>query len=237
VAALAVLVVGLGLAPLLALAARARGTWPVATFAESASVSIATGALAATAAVLMVLPVAHRLARRRAGGGWADACLTLTFVTPAAVLGVGLIAVWNRPGLGAVYGGLAILVLGSLARYAVLAARPIAIAFAQSSPHLDEAAALAGASWLRRLAGILIPAHAGAIAGGWAMVFAFSLRDLEMSVLYYPPGRQPLAVRIFTLEANGSEAVVAALATGHVLLTAAVLLGAAWLLRKLGRLN
>jgi iron(III) transport system permease protein len=49
------------------------------------------------------------------------------------------------------------------------------------------------------------------------------LRDLELSVLYYPPGGQPLTVRIFTLEANGPPSVVAALAVVHVAMTAAVL--------------
>jgi iron(III) transport system permease protein len=99
-------------------------------------VSIVVGALAASAAVLLSLPIAHRIARRRPGAVWADAGLSLAFVTPAAVLGVGLIAVWNRPGLGFVYGSSAILVVGYVARYAVLAARPIAIAFAQSTPGL-----------------------------------------------------------------------------------------------------
>jgi iron(III) transport system permease protein len=41
--------------------------------------------------------------------------------------------------------------------------------------------------------------------------------------LVYPPGGETLPVRIFTLEANGPEPSVAALALFHVALTAVVL--------------
>jgi iron(III) transport system permease protein len=58
------------------------------------------------------------------------------------------------------------------------------------------------------------------------------LRDLELSILYYPAGMEPLTARIFTLEANGPEPVVAALALLHVALTAAVVGSAGWLLGR-----
>jgi iron(III) transport system permease protein len=61
----------------------------------------------------------------------------------------------------------------------------------------------------------------------------FCLRDLETAVLFYPPGGEPLTVRIFTLEANGPVPVVAGLGVIHAAVTGAVLaLGAALLLRR-----
>jgi iron(III) transport system permease protein len=73
------------------------------------------------------------------------------------------------------------------------------------------------------------------IAGTFLLALIFALRDLETAVLYYPPGRQPLTVRIFTLEANGPPGVVAALAVLHVALTlAALALGAVLLRRRKG---
>ena len=51
----------------------------------------------------------------------------------------------------------------------------------------------------------------------------FCMRDLDTVVVFYPPGLEPLPVRIFTLEANGPEHIVAALSVYHALLTAAVL--------------
>ena len=63
----------------------------------------------------------------------------------------------------------------------------------------------------------------------WFLALVFCLRDLETTVLFYPPGREPLTVRIFTLEANGPEEVVSALAIIHVLATAGAL-AIGWLL-------
>ena len=68
----------------------------------------------------------------------------------------------------------------------------------------------------------------------WLLAAVFCLRDLETAVLYYPPGWEPLTVRIFTLEANGPEAVVAALATLHVVITAVVLASGGLLLSRKG---
>jgi iron(III) transport system permease protein len=68
----------------------------------------------------------------------------------------------------------------------------------------------------------VIPIHARAIAAAWLLAMVFSLRDLETAVLYYPPGGETLPVRIFTLEANGPPATIAALAVLHVAITAVV---------------
>ena len=57
----------------------------------------------------------------------------------------------------------------------------------------------------------------------WLLVLVFCFRDLESAILVYPAGLEPLTVRIFTLEANGPEPVVAALACAHVGLVAAML--------------
>jgi len=94
--------------------------------------------------------------------------------------------------------------------------------FAQGSEHLEEAAAMTGARFLRRLGRILLPVHARGIAAAWLLTVVFCLRDLETAVLLYPAGQEPLTVRIFTLEANGPQAIVAALSCVRVGVTAAV---------------
>jgi len=113
--------------------------------------------------------------------------------------------------------------------------RIFASAVAQSPASYEEAALASGAGFLRRLARIVLPMHLRAAIATWLAAAVFCLRDLETAVLFYPPGGEPLTVRIFTLEANGPEPVVAALATVHVALTAGVLLAGAALFRAGGR--
>jgi iron(III) transport system permease protein len=230
---------GLSCAPVLALFWRA---WHGDGFAKMGAWlgrapwnGLVAGAAAATLITLVGLVVGHAAARGLPGSRSLDALVVLAFVTPAALLGVGIIDVWNRPALRPVYGTLAILVVGYAGRYMVIGVRTLAVVVSQSAPQLEEAAAVSGAGFLRRLTRIVAPMHARGLAFAWLLALVFCLRDLETAVMYYPPAGEPTTVRIFTLEANGPEAVVAALASAHVAITAAVLVLGAWLASRGGR--
>ena len=179
--------------------------------------------IAATIIAALGVVIGHGAARRLRGATALDALAVLAFVMPASVLGVGLIAVWNRPATRAIYGSIAILVIGYVARYTVVGVRAVASVVLQSPTNLEDAAAASGAGFARRLVRIVLPLNARGVAFGWLLALVFCLRDLETSVLFYPPGREPLTVRLFTLEANGPDAVVAALAVTHAVMTAVVL--------------
>ena len=76
----------------------------------------------------------------------------------------------------------------------------------------------------------------GELVATFVLALVFALRDLETAALFYPPGGEPLTVRIFTLEANGPPAVVSALAVLHVLITfAAASVGLVALARRRSR--
>ncbi len=197
--------------------------------------SVVSAGAAATIIAALGLVVGHGLARGRAGSRLLDAAGVLTFVTPAAVLGVGLISLWNRPATHVVYGSLAIIVIGDVARYGVVGVRTMAAAVAQGPVEHEHLAAVVGAGFARRLFRIVLPLHRLGLAGAWLLALVFCLRDLETAVLFYPPGREPLPVRIFTLEANGPENVVAALAVVQVALTAIIVATGAALLRRAQR--
>jgi iron(III) transport system permease protein len=226
----------LSVAPLVSLAwtaLRGRGFSGVDGWLGGAAwTSLAAAGGAATIIVVLALVAGHAAARRTRGGAVLDAAAVLAFVVPAAVLGLGLIGVWNRPGLRSVYGGIALLIVGYVARYLVIGIRVIGALVAQTPIHLEEAAAVTGAGYARRLARILVPLHREGIALAWLLAFVFCLRDLELPVLYYPPGGEPLTVRLFTLEANGPEPVVAALALVQVAITAVAVAGGGWWLRR-----
>jgi iron(III) transport system permease protein len=229
----------LAVTPLLALTWRAlkgNGFAQVpAWIGNSLTNSLVESALAATLVTVIGLIVGWAIARKKPGARFLDAIAVLAFVTPAAVLGVGLIAAWNRPATQLVYSSLAILVFGFTARYGVIGVRTIASSIVQSSPRLEETAAAYGAGFTRRLMRVIVPLHVSGVGAAWLLTMVFCLRDLETAVLFYPAGLEPLTVRIFTLEANGPEAVVAALSLIHVAVTAAVLALGGWFLHR-GRL-
>lgn len=227
--------VATSLLPLGALASRAgaRGMSEATSWMGSSAItSVITSVAAASAIVLAGLLVGHALARGRRGSGALDALAVLAFMTPSAVLGAGVIAAWNRPATQRIYASVAILVIGLSARYAVVGIRVLAAVFARSSAHYEEAAACSGSGFARRILRIVVPMHARGIVGAWLIALVFCLRDLDAVAVFYPPGGEPLVVRIFTLEANGPQRAVAGLSVYHAALTALLLLGGGLLLRR-----
>jgi iron(III) transport system permease protein len=212
-------------APIVALFLRAgRTPFAFVDWVEGAPFnSLLAAALAATSMALVGFVIGHAAARGSRFAATLDAIAVLAFVAPAAVLGVGLIGVWNRPVSSFAYGTAAILVVGYCARYAVVAIRVVASAVSQTPVELEHAAAASGAGFARRLARIVLPLNARGIGFAWLLALLFCLRDLETAVLFYPPGGEPLTVRIFTLEANGPESVLAGLSALHIGMTAVVL--------------
>jgi iron(III) transport system permease protein len=196
--------------------------------------SLLVAGLAAGIGTALAVVIGHGLARGSKVARGLDLLGLAAFLTPAAVGGVGVITAWNRPATAWVYGTMAALVLCLVGRYSVVAIRVFGAGVSQRPESHEAAAATCGAGYLRRLFGIVVPESRRALAGAWLLGAVFCLRDVETAILVYPPGGETLPVRIFTLEANGPESSVAALALFHVALTTVVLATMAALLTRRG---
>ena len=136
---------------------------------------------------------------------WVDFLTLLLLVLPAPVIGMGLISLWNRPATDWIYGTPVMILLGYLAQYLALTSRTTAAAIAQIPASMDEAAAVTGAGWFRRLSMITVPLARPGLLAAWLVAYIFCLRDTGIAMLVYPPGHDTLPVRIFTLMANSPE--------------------------------
>jgi iron(III) transport system permease protein len=207
---------GLGLAAL-------REAWDRA--GGSAARSLGYSAVSATALAGLGFFLAYLIHRRAVVcWRWVDAATLLLFTLPGSVIGIGLIALWNRPSTNWIYATPAILVIGYVAQYAVLGTRTILAGLAQTSPAVEEAAEVAGAGWFQRVFGILTPLLRPSIMMSWAVTFIFCLRDVSLPLLLAPPGHDTLTARTMTLMANGSAELIAALCLLSMSLTAVPLI-------------
>jgi iron(III) transport system permease protein len=176
--------------------------------------SLILAAIAATAVVSVAvwLGYARGRASRRVGAS-ADVVFVVLFAVPSTILGVGLVGLWNRPGVwGSIYGTDAMLVLGSLARFLPVAALLLAATVRRVPVSHEEAAAVAGAGWLRTMRAIVLPQLRGALLVTWVLVFVLAFGELGVSILVAPPGEATLPIRVYTLIANTPASDVAALA-------------------------
>jgi len=158
-----------------------------------------------------------------------DSLTIFLFALPSTVIGIGLISLWNTPWTNFVYSTPMIILLGYLAKYTALTSRISVTQLAQISPSMEEAAQVAGAGWFRRMAFIVAPLARRGLLAGWLVGYIFSLRDTGITMLVYPAGHETLPVRIFTLMANGSPELIAALCM--VMITATLLpAGISWMI-------
>jgi iron(III) transport system permease protein len=140
-----------------------------------------------------------------------DTLTILLFALPSTVIGIGMIGVWNRPLTNFVYSSPIILILGYVIQYWVLPSRITLAALSRIPPSMEEAAQVMGVTWIKRMTGIVVPLLRRDLCVAWVVAYIFCLRDTGISMLVYPPGNDPLTVRIFTLMANGEPSVIAAL--------------------------
>jgi len=152
-----------------------------------------------------------------------DTLTLLLFTLPGTVVGVGLIAIWNRSGTGFLYASAAMVIFAYLAQYTALTSRITLATLANVPRSLEEAAQMTGAPWLARIWHVVVPAAVPGVIAAWLIGFIFCLRDLGASMLVYPAGQDTLPVRIFTLMANGAPSLISALCVILVTVTLSAL--------------
>ena len=187
--------------------------------------SLLLAGIAATLTAGVALVLGYRRARsKRPFAYWADAALIALFAVPGTLTGVGLIELWNRPGLsGAVYGTAAIIVIAYLARFMPVAILIVSAGVRRVSRAAEEAAALSGAGWGRTMGHIVVPQIAGSLLVAWVIVFVLAFGEVSASVLVAPAGHTPFPVQVLTLIANTRPEQVAALALVQALVVVCAL--------------
>jgi iron(III) transport system permease protein len=174
--------------------------------------------LAATLALVFAVVVV-RLARRGPAATLLGA-LGAGLAVPAPIVGVGLIVLWNRPGLSiggvevlsprAVYQSVAVVLFAWWARFLPIAVFLVQAALARVPRELESAAALAGRRALARFFSVVLPGAAPGLVAAWLGVYVLSATEFGATVLVAPPGRPFLAASVVNLMRRGQEFEVAA---------------------------
>ncbi len=156
--------------------------------------------------------------------------LWLPFFIPGVLLGIALIAIFNRPWLAAFYQHAGILVLALGIRYLAIGCNGAARALRGVDRDLTDSARLEGASRWQMFRRVHWPQISPQLAAIWYVIFLLCLWDVESIVLVVPPGGETLAMRIFNLLHYGHNAQVNSLCVALLALALAPL--AVW---KAGR--
>lgn len=136
--------------------------------------------------------------------------LLLPFALPSVLLALGLILVWNRPGLDQIYRSVGILIILWGAKYLPLGQRIVADHIKQMAPTFEEAGALAGLSWRKVFARIVWPINRTGFLIAWGVIYVFALAELGGTLLIIPPGAESLPVQLYNVMHYGSTSIMCA---------------------------
>ena len=219
---IAAVVLASPLLPIAALLVETRGINRIASAVQTSGHAIANSLWLsfAGATFIVALGVVLGYGRARARSRvrvFFDPALILLFAVPSTVVGIGIIGLWNRDGvMGQVYSSQWIIVVAYIARFVPVAALMLAAGVRQISTSSEHAAEVAGASWTRTFATIVLPQLRVGLAATWVVAFIFCFGELGATILVAPPGESTLPVRVYTLIANTPSSEVASLALMQV---------------------
>lgn len=177
--------------------------------------SLAIDSSAATAAVMVGLPLAW-FARRGFWRSWgALASVGWIWAVPGPIIGLAIIALMNQPefpALKRLYDrSLWPPILGCFAHSLPLVMLVLWTSLRSLPDAWLEAAELEGAGFWQRWWKVVVPLRWRALAVAWIIGFVWSLGELDASILVSPPGVQPLSNHIFGLLHFGAQDQVAGL--------------------------
>ena len=176
-------------------------SWPEARY------TLLTSVAATLVALTLAVGPAVELARggRPARIGWI-VCL-LPFLTPPALTGIGLVALWSPIRALDVYGTPLMTVAAEVARFTPVAVAILSAWLLRADATLIEAALVTGSSWRRVLSGVVLPLAAPGLAAAAGIAFALSLGEIGATLLVTPAGEATLTMKAYNyLHYGGSEA-------------------------------
>lgn len=191
-------------------------------FIDAFWMSVWLGLISASLAVMIAVPAALAIARKKfAGRDTISAFLLSPLMIPHLVLGVAFLQFYSQLGIGSSF-------LGLCAAHVILVtpyALRLALASATGLPNDAENAALTlGASKFMVFRRITLPLILPGVAGGWLLSFITSFDELTMSVFVASPATQTLPVRMYHHISQTIDPLIASVSTVLIVLTFGVML-------------
>lgn len=176
--------------------------------------------LAATATVALAIPVGVLVARYRSRT--TSVIERSTYVghsLPGIVVAIALVFVGVKL-LRPIYQEVPLLVLAYVVLFLPLAIGSVRSGVEQSQVRQEEVARSLGKRPMQVLFRITLPIAAPALAGGAALVFVTTMKELPATLLLHPTGMDTLATRLWTYTAESNYAAGAPYVAGLVLFAA-----------------
>lgn len=154
----------------------------------------------------------------------------LPYLIPSIAFGAIYLGLFARPmgPIPALYGTFALLVIVSVVKHLPYSSRSGTAAMMQVSGELEEAAIIAGSSWLHRFRRILLPLTTAGLISGFLLTFITTMRELSLIILLVTLATRTLPALNFRYSQQGYAQPGDAIAIVLVV----IILAAEWSVRR-----
>nr|BFE59243.1 iron ABC transporter permease [Dactylosporangium thailandense] len=133
---------------------------------------------------------------------------------PALVIGLGYLWTWSR--VTAIYGTLAILIIGFIGHLLPQGFQSVSSSLTQVHSELEESAQVSGASRLRAAWEILVPLIRTGVVSTMLLLFILSMREISVAIFLFTSKTEPLSIATYNTWETGRIAPVAAMSLIYV---------------------
>jgi iron(III) transport system permease protein len=163
--------------------------------------SLSMALIATVANVVFCFAAAYLTTLRKfPGRGLLDVLVALPWAIPATAIALGLLATFNKNDLATgkvlLVGSFWILPLAYFVRNIPLVASAVQGSLRQMDPSLESAARGLGASWLRTMWRVVIPAARPGLVAGALLAAVTAIGEFVASVVLYTHGNRPISIEI-----------------------------------------
>ena len=178
--------------------------------ADLAGPTVSTVLVSVTAAivsVVLVLPVARSLRRRRRTGGVASVLVVAGYAMPGLIVALSLVF-WTLSSdvLAPLYQTVPLLILAYTIHFGAQAMRTSQVAVESVPGRMEDAARMLGAPAWRRFGVIELPIMLPGLLAGAGLVLQSAMKELPATLVLSPPGFSTLATDIWGAYEYGSYA-------------------------------
>jgi len=194
--------------------------------------SVALGVVVALAAALIGILLGYAVVKGRGTllSRIVEQMAFLPYLMPSIAFGAIYLVMFAKPigPIPALYGTFWILVVVSVVKHLPYSSRSGTAAMMQVSGELEEAAVVAGASWLNRFRRIIIPLTTSGLVSGFLLTFITCMRELSLIVILVTPATRTLPTLNFRYSEQGYVQPGDAL----TILLVVIILVSEWLIRR-----
>lgn len=181
--------------------------------------SILTALSSAFISIILAVLVTWVISNKRAKTIIWWVLIGIPLAVPAPLIGIGLISIWNKPGMLNIYGTELMPIFAGVIRFSAIAILILYVYSSRINSLIMDAGKVFANNRTKYLFGIRIPMMMPGLTAGFFFVFTMVLGELGATLIVAPPGKATLTMKIYNYLHYGGTETIAGLCLAVVILT------------------